>query len=191
MRPFGRRNQRPSKEVTVRSRIVVAVLSIAAACLTCSSLSVTIDYDQEVDFTQYETFDWIRQKSRPPGRRGIDHSLAEKKIRTAAEQELFGKGFRRATRGKPDLLVAFHIGARDKIDVTHYGYRYGPHGRWVGRNVQVHHYKEGTLILDFVDPDMQQLVWRGTAVDAVMHPRDLEKKLVEAVVRILRDFPPE
>lgn len=157
----------------------------------CASISVTTDYDQEVDFARYKTFDWIKQKPKIPPRRRIDATLLDKRIKDAVEAELSFKGYKRVGKGEPDFLVAYHIGAQNKVDVSTYGYRYGPRGRWVGRQVEVHRYKEGTLILDFVDPATKQLVWRGTAVGAVHTPGDLERKLLEAVGKLLEEFPPE
>jgi hypothetical protein len=170
--------------------ILLAVLMLIGIC-GCASISVTTDYDQEIDFAQYKTFDWIKQKPKVPPRRRIDATLLDKRIKDAVEAELAFKGYERARQSKPDFLIAYHIGAENKVDVSTYGYRYGPRGRWVGRHVEVSHYKEGTLILDFVDPAMEQLVWRGTAVGAVYTPGDLERKLLEAVGKLLEEFPPQ
>jgi hypothetical protein len=174
-------------------RVLLAFL--AAALLTgiagCATMSVSTDYDQDVDFSEYETFNWVKQKPRVPPRRRIDAMLLDKRIKDAVEAELSFRGFRRVTGGIPDLLVAYHIGAENKVDVSTFGYRYGPRGRWVGRHVEVHRYKEGTLILDVVDFDTKQLIWRGTAVGAVYTPSDLERKLLETVGKMLDEFPPE
>jgi hypothetical protein len=157
----------------------------------CASMAVTTDYDQDVDFTQYKTFDWIKQKPRVPPKRALDASLFDKRLRSAVETELETKGYERITTGKPDLLIAYHIGSKNKVDVSTHGYRYGPRGRWVGTYVDVHRYKEGTLILDIVDAGEKQLVWRGTARGAIYNPREMEAKILEAVTEIFKVFPPE
>ena len=174
-------------------RYMAWALVLVALCglCGCASMSVTTDYDQDADFSDYETFDWIKQKPKVPLRRQIDATLLDKRIRNAVETELEARGYRRAVGTKPDLLVAYHIGAKNKVDVTTHGYHYGPRGRWVGRHVEVHRYKEGTLILDLVDAGMQQLVWRGTAVGAVYNPADMEARILEAVRKIFEEFPPE
>lgn len=173
-------------------RLPLALLT--AALLTgiagCATMSVTTDYDQDVDFSEYKTFNWVKQKPKIPPRRRIDAALLDKRIRDAVEAELAFKGFRRVTGGIPDFLVAYHLGAENKVDVSAFGYRYGPGGRWVGRQVEVHRYKEGSLILDIVDFDTRQLIWRGTAVGAIYSPADLERKLLEAVGKALDEFPP-
>ena len=115
----------------------------------------------------------------------------KEKLRFILEKAKVAKGITKAGRDKPDFLVAFHIGAQNKVDVTTYGYRYGPRGRRWGRQVNVQRYKEGTLILDFVDDQSRQLVWRGTVVDAVYRPEDLGDKLNAAVGKILGKYPPQ
>ena len=170
---------------------LILVLLILSGVCGCASMSVTTDYDQETDFAEYETFDWIKQKPKVPPRRSFDAALFEKRLRNAVEAELETRGYERVTTGKPDLLVAYHIGSKNKVDVTTHGYRYGPRGRWVGRHVEVHRYKEGTLILDLVDAGEKQLIWRGTAVGAVYNPRDMEARILEAVTELFEEFPPE
>ena len=79
----------------------------------------------------------------------------------------------------------------NKVNVERYGYRYGPRGRWYGTNVQVHHYKEGTLIIDFVDPDEKLLVWRSTAVGSMKYFTKGEHEIRSSVERMLEKFPPQ
>ena len=56
--------------------------------------------------------------------------------------------------------------------------------------VRVESYKEGTLIIDLVDAERRELVWRGTATGAVSDLTQAEKKLFGAVGRIFEAFPP-
>jgi hypothetical protein len=158
--------------------------------LGCSTISVTVDYDSDIDFTQYKTFDWIEYKEKAPLARAREHSLFEKRLKAAVEGDLYEMGYEIITVGKPDFLIAYHIGAKDKVDVDRYGYRYGPRGRWIGHSVEVHRYKERTLILDFVDPKLKQLVWRGTAVGTLRDMAAGEDAVYDAVSRILAQFPP-
>ena len=55
----------------------------------------------------------------------------------------------------------------------------------------VRQYTEGTLILDFIDPGSDQLVWRGWYSDAVGEGEISEKKINTAVKHILEKFPPQ
>jgi len=169
-----------------------AVLIVLAGMLfCCSTMKINVDYDQDAGFLGYTSYRWITHKPKVKPPRMIDHTLLEKRIKKAVDAELSAKGYDRSMDEQPDFLVAFHIGAQNKVDVTHYGYRYGPHGRWWGRRAEVHRYKEGTLILDIIDAETKQLVWRGSARDAVHRPQDMDDKLIEAVEKVLVQFPPQ
>lgn len=170
---------------------VVALCFFAATLSACSPIRVTRDYDSGTDFSRYRTYRWVRQDQDVPPASRAEHALLEKNVKSAVDAELAQKGYRKAATGKPDFLIAWHIGARDKVNIERYGYRYGPRGRWYGTNVQVHHYKEGTLIIDFVDPDENLLVWRSTAVGTMQHFTKGEGEVQSAVHEMLKKFPPK
>ena len=166
------------------------LLLTAIGAWSCSSVSIHVDYDRDTDFAQYKTYRWVLQQQRAPEQMSVEHSFLEKRIKDAVEAELRSTGYQRARMGEPDFLIAYHLGTRDKIDVTRYGYRYGPHGRWVGRRVEVCRYKEGTLILDFVDPGTRQLFWRGAARGALRDIAAGADEVRGVVSKILAGFPP-
>jgi hypothetical protein len=119
--------------------------------------------------------------------------LFDKRIKNAVNSQLVAKGYESKSIN-PDFLVVYHVGVKNKIDVQDWGYMYGPRGyRWGGRDISVQQYSEGTLILDVVDPRTKQLIWRGVAqgvVDPGASPEKKERKLSEAVSKILGKFPP-
>jgi len=156
----------------------------------CSPIHVTRDYDSGTDFSRYHTFKWVQQDRNPPPARRAEWALLEKRVKSAVEAGLEKKGFRKAD-GRADILVAWHLGTEDKVNVERYGYRYGPRGRWYGTSVEVHHYKEGTLIIDFVDPGERMLVWRSTAVGSVRYFTKGEPEIQSTVEKMLEEFPPE
>ena len=52
---------------------------------------------------------------------------------------------------------------------------------------------EGTLIIDFVEPNSKNLLWRGAAkgvFDNARTPEKRDKMINEAVQKILQNFPP-
>jgi hypothetical protein len=160
----------------------------------CSTMRVTSDYDRDADFSQLRTFDWMPTPPRRPSAPRLGNLFMQRRIREALERELTTKGYRNVSRD-PDFLVAFFTAAEDRVAVQrineYWGYR-RYRGRWVTR-VHVDHYRLGTLIVDIVDPRGRELIWRGWATDAVRgrDPERMENKMNEAVVRILREFPPE
>ncbi|MFQ5751206.1 MAG: DUF4136 domain-containing protein [bacterium] len=157
---------------------------------SCSSITVKSDYDREVNFNRYKTFKWMPESAKDRRNTVAKNSLLDKRIRRAVERELSAKGYEIQETGKADALLAYHTAIRQKVDVTSMGYGYWR--RWPrGRTVHVHRYKEGTLILDIVDPQLKQLVWRGWAIGVIGHIEESEKKINESVVKILEKYPPQ
>lgn len=156
----------------------------------CSPISVKMDYDREADFSKYRSYRWVDQSQRTGKRRMVRNTLAEKRIKSAVEEQLAAKGLNKIEQGKADLLIAYHTGARDKIDVAHYGYHYGRRGYWRAGGVEVRRYKEGTLVIDLIDPRMKQLIWRGWATGVVGDPEKAAKMIDTGVRKIFEKYPP-
>lgn len=155
---------------------------------SCAPVAVQWDYDPDVDFSRYETFAWMPRKD---GQKSGDPALAnpflEKRIKKSTVERLATNGFQ-TNQTDPDFLIAYYITFKKKktVDVYRYGYR-GP------REVSAHHYKEGTLVLDFVDAETRQLIWRGWGSDAfrpVGGPEEQQKNIDRIVDVILDKFPP-
>jgi len=163
----------------------------------CSSTSVRFDYDRQQDFRQFKTFDFYPI----PKEVGPDtNPLVVKRIQDAVIRELAHKGFSQ-TETKPDLRIAIHTESKDKFNVTQWGYHYAPYdyywrgyGYWHGGGIDVQQYEEGTLILDFVRTDEDEMVWRGVASQALPSfstPEQIDATIKQAVAKILENFPPQ
>ncbi len=165
-----------------------AVNILLCACLllagsSCSPISVRTDYDHEVDFTRYQTFKWMPNAKK--GGKGVPHnSLLDKRVRRAVENELQAKGLQLVKSGKADALLAYHVGVQKRVDVSRHGYGY-----W-RRHTHVHRYKEGSILVDVVDPQMKQLVWRGAAQGVVGHPEGNVENINEAIAKVFEKYPP-
>ena len=166
--------------------IIISIFTL----LSCSSVSVNYDYDESQDFSSYHTFKWL-SKSKNNSSNAMKNPLARKKTKNAVIKTLIGKGFAEQQKGEPDFYVVVHAGVRNRIDVTHWGYHYGP---WYGPNTSVYRYKEGTIFVDIIDGKRKELVWRGVGVgtiDPYYSPEERTEAIREAIEMILEDFPPE
>jgi len=175
----------------MKSSALLVVLGLMAVAVGCSSISVNYDYDSEANFASYQTYAWVEQEQSPTG-----SDLLDKRIRGAVDTQLAAKGFRQESTN-PDILVVFHVGTQDKIDVTDWGYtyqRYGYGGWGGGRQVDVYQYTEGTVIVDLIDAGSSQLVWRGSAtktIDSNPSPERMEKNINDAMAQVFKRYPPK
>ena len=132
------------------------------------------DYNVNVDLTALKTYDLRRV----PTTVGIEHLMLER-IKTAIDSELGSKNLQR-TSNNPDFLVVIH-GVRSKIFTT----------VWRGPDEDLI-VEKGKLILKFVDPKSNQVIWWGESralLDPDMNPEYETKMVNEVVGRILQKFP--
>lgn len=180
----------------------------------CSSLSLSTDYDRNIDFSSFKTFRWHpTNQQHKTSVQAIDH-IMDQRIRATIEQQLSHQNYAKAGTDSEqvDLLINYSFVIEDRSDIQTYnnyygmypGYPfdagYGFYGRHTGFafnpvfDTLVTHYKQGTLIIDIISPITNKLMWRGSADGRL--PTDTNRKARDRLVnnyvsRILRHFPPK
>lgn len=176
----------------------IRLLCLVLLTVGCSSVSVSTDFDNSIDFTGLSTYNWMPPPEQPSAelqRELSQNTLIESRVQRAVDGQLAAKGIRK-TMHDPDMLVAFHTGVQDKVNVQSWGYGYGwgrGRGRIGGGDVTTVHYEEGTLILDFIDPETKKLIWRGVGTGVLpgeVSPEKSQKNINKAVEKILDKYPP-
>ena len=122
--------------------LTVAMVLMAVSLMSCTSVAVNSDYDQEYDFTKLKTFGFLKI----PADAGIDQ-LDAKRLSDAVKRVMGERGY--TISEQPDFGVAMHFGTQTKTQIDSYGYAYG-YGLG-GPGAQVWQYDEGTLVIDFID----------------------------------------
>jgi hypothetical protein len=176
---------------------------LAAACATMR-VSVEEGPEAEQASAWYETYAWL-----PTPRRDESHGnpLVEANLKQTVDRGLAAKDFRRVSPSDhPDFLVGWHATTRERTQVEeinpYWGYHwspvFGPPPSYGGAargpgGATAAEYERGTVILDIIDARSNELVWRGTVkahLGANPSARDTEKKVSNAVDKILAQFPP-
>ena len=121
-------------------------------------------------------------------------------VSDAIEAELAERGFQSTEEpGDANFLVTYSVILEDRLKVNGYsasvggGYRshYGGFGS-IHSTTSIRNYQESTLIIDFLDPGNDDLVWRGWAT-GIVRTRDRNwrrDRLEKGVKAILDAFPP-
>ncbi len=174
-------------------RITLAVLvSVLALALTgCSTLSVRSDWDEQVDFTTFQSFHVVPIQS--PA-----HELVEKRIMDAIVVHLTERGFTE-NAVSPDMIIAVHLNVDDKVSVQTYnygypygGYGYGAYPYWHGgTDVSVSQYQEGTLVIDLVDANKNEVAWRGWGTKVLDDSSGNAYEVQKTIDKILNQYPPK
>lgn len=179
-------------------------LILIAGGSACRTFDVRSDWDESVAFDSLQRYFWLE----PPKAEGADpfadNSLLRKRVRTAIEANLTGRGFRAVeSREEADFVVTYGVQLDEKLRVNgsggvYGGGFYGGLGRWpvgVGTGVgttDVRNYQEAILIIDFLAPESGELVWRGWGSGFIgTRDRDRGQERFEAGVEVvLERFPP-
>jgi hypothetical protein len=178
------------------------VMSVATGLLmgigACSSIQVTSDYDPQTNFGALRSYAWLANARQPGDDPRLHNSLVDARVRTAVDDVLATKGYRKTAATSANFLVTYYLGLENKIDVhtIHSSYGYGYRGWYggYGTETMVDQYDEGSIILDVLDPKGSDLLWRGTGsarVSTSNTPEEREKRINEAVAKILASFPPQ
>jgi len=161
--------------------------------LGCSAVSVSSDYDLNVDFSKYKTF--YIHTGELQGSKLESVPLVKKRVLDAIESELLKKSFTKQDSTKADMTVFALANTAEKMNVNSYGYSYG-YG-WgpypYGRNIDVSYYTQGSLIIDFVDNKKNELIWRGIGTAVIQDrgtPEEKEQFINDAITKILDQYPP-
>jgi hypothetical protein len=177
---------------------IVVLFAIATLWGCGTSISTNYDYDVNANFETYRTYDWIPQPDASPGSAQAAqqrNDLLDKRIRNAVDNVFKDKGLSN-DKNAPDMLVVYHVGVQDKVQVTVWGYRYSDsYWGYGGREIDVYNYQEGTLIVDLVDAQTKQLIWRGagsTAIDdSNRSPEKSDQTINKVVGKVFSQYPPK
>lgn len=180
-----------------RSPLVLAGALLVALFLASCATGPRVDSVQspEADFSRYQTFSF-HQPLGTDRQEGAGTILSQT-LRRASRDELESRGYRYVP-GEADLEVNFFVETREVVEGLRrpgvsvgYGIFHRHYGVWADYGNDVRQYTEGTLHIDVVDSETDQLAWEGV----VRGRRDSDEltidteRVQEAVARAFARFP--
>ena len=178
---------------------MIAGLIVLGGSGCATTIDTFVDYDRQVDFSEYKTFSWVSEHPLivPPIIEHAANPFTESRIQDAISSELRARGFTFKPVGSDvDFVVSFSITARKEISVESYPVAY--RGRWgwggatIGESVSVDSTTEGTLSIDIFDEASKSPAWHGWARKKLTTAdKRLRSSIIsDAVAEILKGFPP-
>jgi hypothetical protein len=164
----------------------------------CETIKVVSDHDPSFSFAGYDSYAWMSEHPMVSSAQGVN-PLLEGRIMAAIQDSLGQKGMKLvADPAQADFVIAFGVGARERVSVTSTPYPVAYRGAWgwggmYYNDVDVRQYTEGRLAIDIFDADERRPVFHGYATANVSATTDQAKRqqmLREAVAKILAGFPP-
>jgi hypothetical protein len=176
-----------------------------SSCVATSGIDHTSSISSsEGNLTKRTTYAWYQAKPSATANymKGYGPELHNNLLR-AVEEELERKGYSKTTTN-PDMLMAYDVSvsvpdAMDKPELYGpgfgYSYAYMAGYRYSYGNSEMPGYravdlfKQGTLIMDVIDPKSKQLLWRGWTEGAVKNPEAGYSKVRSLVQEITKRMP--
>ncbi|MDO5656111.1 MAG: DUF4136 domain-containing protein [Flavobacteriaceae bacterium] len=159
------------------------------AFTSCNTVRVTSDYDRSANFDQYKSFAFHQKGLADLKMNDLD----KRRVVEAITQSLQSKGMSTAAyETAADIIINISANNKTRVNIEPW---YDPWWGWGpmwGGSQRVNQYKEGTLILDFIDRRQNTLVWQG--VGQGLNVSDIERKAEKipvAVQEILAKYPPK
>jgi hypothetical protein len=185
-------------------RPAVVFFAAMLASAVASSASVETDYDVQYEFGNARFYQWTEQ---PDNIDDAYAALPKDNLKLGLEQTLDQTLVAANADRKPDLLVRYYVRSVEKLVDDRprvgigvgggsggYGSSYGGGGISFsfplgGDNLD----RQAQLIIDFLEPGSQRLVWRGSLVTGMSSssPQVNERQLNKAAIEILKQFPPK
>jgi hypothetical protein len=192
-----------------RPNDLLSLITIAGtlALAGCAQISVYAEHDSRVRFDELTGYDWLPEDG--PDGTAATHTTFDDRIRAAVDETLAARGLERRTDGTADLVVGYTISIESDVrSVTldrYYGYRQSAYlaksgstrdypRSTLGRETAAAEYEQGALVLDFSSPTPpRRSIWRAygrTVLDPGSGDAQREQRLMEALRRMLAEFPP-
>ena len=176
---------------------LAAVLALGGGCAT--SYDVQTMAAPKVTLTEFRSFHIMPTPRRRDGFAPtgdydpmVSNSITNRALRASVQSAFESRGYVDEA-WRPDFVVAVYASAREKLDLTQWQYTpypWWPHGWSMRVSTYGTQYKEGTVIVDVIDPATLDLLWRGSATATLGdNPAENTKELQKAAVAVVAKFP--
>jgi hypothetical protein len=169
------------------------VLLAVAGC--ASTPTAQMDFDAGFDFSGVRTIA-IQPIDRSVASTVVVSDMQVSRINEALSAELGRRGYSVvAANADADLLLTWHLITQERMDVRSYNtsIRYNCWNCSDGSNLRVTQFTQGTFIVDLIDPERLQSVWRSTFESRLRDQPDPERAAENrraAAEAIFAGFPP-
>lgn len=153
------------------------------ACLVSAvalAQTVRVRWERGTNFANYQTYTWHDEPADDVADE-TDQRIVDHIDSVMAINGIFRDDY------EPDLFITYYGSAEESFEITG-GYR----ADWQASGaVTVQDHVAGTLVVDIVDVDENQVIWRAIATAAVHRDPKKNRQIVEnALSKMFNSFPP-
>ena len=169
-------------------------LVLSAATVCSAGMKADSKSYAAADLSAYATYEWSTDQEADSGHPLAEGSTLDRRLQQLARDLLAGRGLAPVADGEPDLWIRCYAIAKEMQDIGGVKKDMGGGVTWVGDVVAhgVTAYRQGTLSIELVDAQSEELLWAGWASDVlpvVPDPAKIGKKAEKALKKILKQLP--
>ena len=166
----------------------------------CAPIQIKVDYDHNTNFDKYKSYAWIANEQPDIVDISFEKTLLDNLVMDTTDKVLKDSGY--ARNNNPDFLITYYLVVNTKTDVylvenyySNIGYPTQPTTSSTRdyEKLRKSTYEQGMLILDIMDNQTKERIWRGYAQSriGIYNEREKqEKRIRTAIKKILNEFPP-
>lgn len=167
----------------------------------CTPIQIKVDYNKDINFDKFQSYSWIPNEQLDIVDINFDKKLLDGLVTNTADDALKAKGFT-VNDHKPDLLISYYLVVDTKTDVyvvdnyySNIPYAIPPTTSSTRdyQRLRENTYEQGILIIDIVDQQTKERIWRGYAQSRIgiyKEPEKQQERVVTAINKIFSNFPP-
>ena len=187
-----------SRRIMKILKLFLFVITALLLLCSCSSISVTSDFDPEYDFNTFKTYRWATMKELNPDDALAKDPLIYKRVQAAVDEVMAAKGIELVETDNFNFVIIAHAGVKERTQVHntgggYYGGWYDPYWGPYGGSTHVSNYEEGTLVIDIVHWENKEMAWRGLGTGVLKEiddPDEVTEYINMWVGKIMAQFPP-
>jgi hypothetical protein len=190
-------------------KILGIIISLGMFASGCSTSRTGSDKVKGANLSAYKTYAWLTTEMDTSGNQSLrQNEITVDRIKKAADEEMKSRGYI-PDASDPDLLLLLHTSFENQSTIvsrpyysSHNYYYPGYSGAtnfpfyYTGYNapyinnfdVKAFTTTDETLILDAVDRDKNQVVWRGWLENTVYNEKDIDK-IYKKVDTLFKKYP--
>ncbi|WP_082391216.1 DUF4136 domain-containing protein [Jiulongibacter sediminis] len=173
--------------------LLTGLLLLLSGC----SPSLWIDQEPNIIFENYKTYAWNTLEDRV-GHTYYNKENIDESVKSSIESSLSKQGFTKVEADKANVYLDFHV----YIEENYFQEAYCPTGFYgnlgyqpdlsPGPRCEVPErqriYDSGTFVIDMIDKNSGQLVWRASSFDVVSNPIDLPTILKKRARNMIKKY---
>lgn len=176
------------KRLLLALSVLLVITQAADAGMKVKSESL-----EGADLSSYETYSW---KAADPSTSGLmiaEGTRLAKKLEEIGDRALAKAGLEKKAAGEAALVIRYRGFAKEMVGAGGGASDLGSDVTWlVGSSPPPMVYKQGTLLVEALDAETEELLWAGWAqgaIEAIPKREKVAKKAEKAMAKIMKEFP--